>query len=222
MREMREVQVVLPDLTFEGRLVLRMGERSVELLHLGPGHTSGDLVVRFPEENAVVTGDLLNTNGWSPRVDRDASGSARNWPRILRQIEEMAPDFVIPGHGEVVQAEGFKEEADRYISYLEELTKGVAEGVREGLPLDVIKETVRMLPFRGMGMFEELLPLNIEAVHREMTRIGVGPVASVRFSSYASPASRRRLSDRRGRTGDPRPAKGWRMRGSAPQKNAFR
>src|SRR5919107_978851 len=41
--------VVVPDDTFSRAKVLDLGDRAVELVHPGPGHTAGDLVVRVPD-----------------------------------------------------------------------------------------------------------------------------------------------------------------------------
>ena len=50
---------VLPTVTLEDKLTLYQGTRAVEILFLGRGHTSGDLVVRLPREGIVAAGDLV-------------------------------------------------------------------------------------------------------------------------------------------------------------------
>jgi glyoxylase-like metal-dependent hydrolase (beta-lactamase superfamily II) len=51
--------VVLPTRIFVDRLSLRVGDRRVELMELGPAHTLGDTVVHLPDERVLFTGDLL-------------------------------------------------------------------------------------------------------------------------------------------------------------------
>ena len=48
-----------PTVTFDDELILDLGNRTVELRHLGRGHTSGDLVVWLPDERICFAGDLV-------------------------------------------------------------------------------------------------------------------------------------------------------------------
>ncbi len=52
-------EVVLPTVTLRERLTLHRGSRVIDILHLGRGHTSGDIVVHLPNEGIVVAGDLV-------------------------------------------------------------------------------------------------------------------------------------------------------------------
>ena len=45
-------------------LVLYLGGHEVQIYHPGPAHTQGDLVVYFPDEHAIATGDLFLTNSF--------------------------------------------------------------------------------------------------------------------------------------------------------------
>ena len=40
-------------------MALDLGDRVVELIHPGRGHTAGDLVVRVPDADVMVAGDLV-------------------------------------------------------------------------------------------------------------------------------------------------------------------
>jgi glyoxylase-like metal-dependent hydrolase (beta-lactamase superfamily II) len=53
------IELVLPAETFSGRKTLQVGEKTVDLIDLGPAHTRGDLIVHMPEDRVVFTGDLL-------------------------------------------------------------------------------------------------------------------------------------------------------------------
>jgi glyoxylase-like metal-dependent hydrolase (beta-lactamase superfamily II) len=54
-----EVVATLPDLVFDDALILRRGERTIEIRFLGLGNTRGDVVVFLPNERIVATGDLM-------------------------------------------------------------------------------------------------------------------------------------------------------------------
>src|SRR5207245_11021542 len=47
------IDITTPDQTFEGDLELRVGDRVVRLLEVGPAHTRGDVVVHVPDAAPV-------------------------------------------------------------------------------------------------------------------------------------------------------------------------
>jgi cyclase len=95
----RGVSVRLPDATFDGdALELDVGGRSVRLLHLGGGHTRGDVLVHLPAERVLFTGDLA----FLYVTPLAFEGHVGNWMRILRRvIDEVDADTIVPGHGPV-------------------------------------------------------------------------------------------------------------------------
>ena len=48
-----------PTDTFAGETTVRVGEREVRLIAVGPAHTSGDAIAYVPDAAAVFTGDIL-------------------------------------------------------------------------------------------------------------------------------------------------------------------
>ena len=61
------------DHTFSSRVALDLGDRQVELVHPGRGHTGGDLVVRVPDADVLLAGDLVE----EPRPRRSARTPGR-------------------------------------------------------------------------------------------------------------------------------------------------
>ena len=78
---------------------LRMGGVEVQLKHFGPGRTSGDTVVYFPDLKIVALGDLFPAE--APEPDFAAGGSLVGWRGVLAQILELDFDRVVPGFGPV-------------------------------------------------------------------------------------------------------------------------
>ncbi len=52
-------EIVIPDKTFTETHVLDLGDRIIELLFLGRGHTSGDIVTRVVDADVVAAADLI-------------------------------------------------------------------------------------------------------------------------------------------------------------------
>lgn len=86
--------MVPPNLTFPDRMKLTFGDREIHLLHFGPAHTAGDLVVYLPRERIVCTGDFYN--GY---VGYLGDAFANQWADALGEFEKLDFETVIPGHG---------------------------------------------------------------------------------------------------------------------------
>jgi glyoxylase-like metal-dependent hydrolase (beta-lactamase superfamily II) len=90
--------LVMPDHTFSSAVALDLGDRFVELVHSGRGHTSGDLVVRLPDADVVLAGDLVEESG-PPAYGVDCH--PLDWPGTLDVVLTLLTpgSVVVPGHG---------------------------------------------------------------------------------------------------------------------------
>lgn len=90
--------LVLPTTTFSSVTGIDLGDRSVELVHPGRGHTDGDVVVRVPDADVLLAGDLVEESGM-PAYGEDCF--PLDWPHALDlTLELIGPDtVVVPGHG---------------------------------------------------------------------------------------------------------------------------
>jgi cyclase len=98
------VDVVLPTMTFEERLTLRRGARIIDVVHLGRGHTAGDIVVHLPVENIVVAGDLIV---WPVPLIGGPQSYVREWGATLLKLLELKPAAIVPGHGPVMRDDAY-------------------------------------------------------------------------------------------------------------------
>ncbi|QYJ04649.1 MBL fold metallo-hydrolase [Nocardioides panacisoli] len=99
--EVLATEVVAADQTISGVGALDLGDRVVELVHPGRGHTAGDLVVGVPDAGVLFTGDLVEESG-PPAYGPDCH--PLEWPAALDLVLGLlTPDsIVVPGHGSVV------------------------------------------------------------------------------------------------------------------------
>ncbi len=88
-----------PNVTLTNRMTIHRTwegqDRPIELIHLGRGHTGGDVVVLLPEERVVFTGDLVLPGGSAYIGD----GYVNEWLDTLDRFQELEFDLVLPGHG---------------------------------------------------------------------------------------------------------------------------
>ena len=66
------IELVLPTRTFDDRLNIDVAGRAVELIEVGPAHTSGDVIVHVPDASTVYTGDILFIGGTTDRLGRSS------------------------------------------------------------------------------------------------------------------------------------------------------
>jgi glyoxylase-like metal-dependent hydrolase (beta-lactamase superfamily II) len=116
------IELVLPEETFSDELELTVGDRTVQLLEVGPAHTRGDTLVLLPEERVLFSGDIL-FNGGHPIV---WAGPVSNWIAACERILELDVEVIVPGHGAVTDKSAVKE-LKAYFEYLYEQARELHE-----------------------------------------------------------------------------------------------
>jgi glyoxylase-like metal-dependent hydrolase (beta-lactamase superfamily II) len=91
----------LPHQTIAARSRMTLAGTMVEILHPAPGHSSGDLIVYFPEQGIVFGGDIVLTDqGRFPSIRK--GGSSQGWITSMKAILALDAKVIVPGHGPVV------------------------------------------------------------------------------------------------------------------------
>jgi glyoxylase-like metal-dependent hydrolase (beta-lactamase superfamily II) len=156
-----------PSLTFESSMTLWMGKRRVELMHLGRGHTKGDIVVWLPEEKILFSGDLVEF-GATPYT---GDAYLTDWPDTLARVSELGAEKLVPGRGDALQTPEMVEAAiSGTQSFLTQMFDSVKRGRSEGKELgDVYAETYQVLApqFGEWVIFDHCLPFDITRAYDE-------------------------------------------------------
>jgi cyclase len=139
MAENPGVQIVLPTITLEDRLTLYRGRRIIDILYLGRGHTSGDIVVHLPAEGIVIAGDLVI---WPVPYVGNPQSHPGDWSATLEKLLALNHTAIIPGHGPVLRNDSYvKLMARLFASMKQQVEAAVARGetleqTRKGMNLD--------------------------------------------------------------------------------------
>jgi glyoxylase-like metal-dependent hydrolase (beta-lactamase superfamily II) len=93
-----------PNVEIAVATALDLGDRRVEIAHLGRGHTDGDLLVVVPDADVLFAGDLLESAGLS---SFGPDSVPEEWPATLDAVIGLmtATTLAVPGHGEPVGRE---------------------------------------------------------------------------------------------------------------------
>lgn len=114
-----------PTETFAGETALKVGDREVRLIEVGPAHTRGDTLVHLPKERIVYTGDILFEEGtpiaWA--------GPLSNWIAACDRILAMDVDVVVPGHGPITDKAGVQAMRDYLVFVTEEARRRFDAGL---------------------------------------------------------------------------------------------
>ena len=130
--DIAEARIVVPERTFSSAGVVDLGDRYVELAHLGRGHTAGDAVIRVPDADVVFAGDLVEefTDGGSaPGFGDDCY--PLEWPATLDLLVGMLTDetVVAPGHGIPVDRDYVQEQRASIALVAQTVSDLAAQGV---------------------------------------------------------------------------------------------
>lgn len=95
----KDNKVKIPKNSFDNKLTLHVGDKSVHTEYFGEGHTKDNVIGYFPEDDAIFGGCLIKEIGAGKGYLGDANVQA--WPETVRKIKEKYPEvkIVIPGHG---------------------------------------------------------------------------------------------------------------------------
>jgi glyoxylase-like metal-dependent hydrolase (beta-lactamase superfamily II) len=137
--EVQATEIVAADHTFSSAVALDLGDRMVELVHPGRGHTSGDLVVRVPDADVMLAGDLVEESTLRNAVPGFGDDCyPMDWPLSLDIVLGLttSSSIVVPGHGAPVDRD-FVEEQRNAIGIVAETIRDLAgRGVPESQALD--------------------------------------------------------------------------------------
>ena len=112
-----------------------LGDRVLELVHPGRGHTGGDLVVRVPDCDVVLAGDLVEESA-APAYGTDCFPF--EWPETLDMVVGLLTGgtLVVPGHGSPVDKAFVVDQRDDVGTVAETFRDLVTRGVPEDEALE--------------------------------------------------------------------------------------
>lgn len=156
-----------PSLTFPDQMSVWLGKREVRIMHIGRGHTAGDVVAFVPDADVVFSGDLVEYH--SACYCGDAHFT--DWPATLDRLAEFSAKALVPGRGAALKTP--KQVADGIAlteDFLTTLYNAVADSVAKGRTLKEAYDAVRgvMDPkFASFAIYEHCMPFNVSRAYDE-------------------------------------------------------
>lgn len=156
-----------PDIVFHKRMTLWLGEREVQIIHVGRSHSAGDTVVWLPKEKVLFAGDTVEF-GATPYC---GDAHFADWPGTLAALRALGSDRLVPGRGRSLMSSAEVEEAiagtAAFTADLFAIAKaGVAKGA--GLKQVYDEAIAAMKPKYGHWViFEHCMPFNVSRAYDE-------------------------------------------------------
>jgi cyclase len=139
----RGFRLVTPHIEFTDRLVLNMGDRTLELLQLNKIHSDADTAIWLPKERVLfsaATAAVKRLGFFRPFV------TIENVKAALKKLKALNPDVVVPAHG----APGTVQLLTETETFYDVLLDRVGKMITEGKSLDEIKGSLRLPEYKKL------------------------------------------------------------------------
>ena len=155
--EMRNVELVLPDIVFDGGpLNLHIGNKTLQLWAT-PGHSMDSIVCLVKEDRVLFAADTLMP------LPYFVDGSYDDFLNSLNGLRNGNFENVIQGHGEVILRGEVEEKIQADVDYLQRLKKAVEDALLSDAP----DKALEAIDIESCGKSRILLNGMVEQLHRQ-------------------------------------------------------
>jgi glyoxylase-like metal-dependent hydrolase (beta-lactamase superfamily II) len=156
-----------PTMTFPDQISVWLGRREVRIMHIGRGHTAGDVIAIVPDAGVVFSGDLVEYK--SACYCGDAHFT--DWLATLDHLAELQASALVPGRGAALATpEMVKEGIELTGDFIATLYNSAQESVAKGRSLKETFDSVRLTmdpKFKGFAIYEHCLPFSVSRAYDE-------------------------------------------------------
>ncbi len=165
--EMREAfrgfRLVTPHVEFNDRMILNLGDRTLELIQLKNIHSDADTAIWLPKERVLFSAASAAVKRFGflrPFV------TIENIKSDIKKLKALNPDVVVPAHGRPTTVQLLDETDTFYDVLLDRVGKQMAQGKS----LDEIKKDPGLPEYNSWTGGKPRLDTNIEAAYRALKK----------------------------------------------------
>ncbi|MEO0910528.1 MAG: MBL fold metallo-hydrolase [Pseudomonadota bacterium] len=156
-----------PTTTFSEGMTVYLGNRRVDIMHVGRAHTAGDAVIHVADENVMFTGDIVEYHSACYCGD----GYFNEWGDTLDAIKWFDVDAIAPGRGDaLVGKEMVNAAIESTRDFVESTYRPAAKVAARNGSLKEAWDAVREacdLKFSDYAIYEHCLPFNVSRAYDE-------------------------------------------------------
>jgi glyoxylase-like metal-dependent hydrolase (beta-lactamase superfamily II) len=156
-----------PTTTFDRSMSVYLGNRRVDLMHLGRAHTAGDIVINVPDQNVMFTGDIVEYHSACYCGD----GHFADWGDTLDNIKAFEVDAIAPGRGNALVGQDMVNRAiESTRDFVDSTYRPVAKVAARNGSLKEAWDACRAEcdpKFSDYAIYEHCLPFNVARAYDE-------------------------------------------------------
>lgn len=156
-----------PTTTFSEKMTVFLGNRRVDLMHLGRAHTAGDIVIHVPDQNVMFTGDIVEYHSACYCGD----GHFSDWSATLDAIQNYDVEAIAPGRGDALIGKDMVGKAiESTRDFVSSTYDPVARVAASGGSLKDAYDAMRAecdQKFGDYAIYEHCLPFNVSRAYDE-------------------------------------------------------
>lgn len=150
---------IIPLILVNDKKLLDINGTKVHLINVNKkAHTSADLFVYIPSHKTIFAGDLV----FNDRLPSIRDGSLKGWIETLDVIKSMDVDFIIGGHGKIVD----RTSVEMTYNYLATLQKEVSTLLEDGEEIADVVDKVVMEKYKDVHFYDSMHRQNVEIAYR--------------------------------------------------------
>ncbi len=143
----------VPSVTFRDKMALHLGTKKVQLWYFGAGHTTGDIVVYFPEEKTAFLGDQIFVTRAQLIHSYKGGNSFEHVKTLTKMLESIDAEKFCSGHSEIIDRAAVK----KHIEQMKQLQQKVKTLIAQEKSLEEVRSE-----------FEQSQARLIEAIYNEV------------------------------------------------------
>ncbi len=154
--------LALPVITYDSPITFHMNGEEVQLIPIPRAHTDGDTMVRFVNDDIIMSGDFYRSIQY-PNIDRANGGSLNGMLDGLGQIlARSGPNTrIVPGHGPMVNRNEVMAHRDMILAIRGRVAKLIEEG----------KTQEEVLAAKPTADYDAKVPNSAETTQRFVTQL---------------------------------------------------
>jgi glyoxylase-like metal-dependent hydrolase (beta-lactamase superfamily II) len=131
-----ELAPFIPSVTYHDKMDIYLGSKKVELWYFGIGHTTGDIVVYFPEEKTAFLGDQIFMS--RPQLIHSYKGgnSFEHVKTLTKTLKTLDAEKFCSGHSDPIN----RSTVQHHIEEMKKIQAKVKTLVGQGKNLDEVKQ----------------------------------------------------------------------------------
>jgi len=136
---------------------LNLGGMAITLRWMGAAHFPEDIVVIVPSEQTVFTGDLVFVERLLG-VQNENISRVREWLATFEALEQLAPTYIVPGHGHATDLAQARADTGDYLQWL---IDNIEPAVEDFEDMNEVTDRLTESPFTYLFNYDGLHRQNV-------------------------------------------------------------